>query len=78
MSCRLLAAFVLCYFQSSVLSGATIDDDPEAECRRCCAFNFPVSDLTHNVHFQLLTALYTWVYFSLRNIQFSVMSHLLV
>ena len=30
-------------FQSSVLSGATIDDDPEAECRRCCAFNFPVS-----------------------------------
>ncbi|XP_020626125.1 serine/threonine-protein phosphatase 4 regulatory subunit 4-like isoform X2 [Orbicella faveolata] len=27
--------------QSSVLSGATIDDDPEAECRRCCAFNFP-------------------------------------
>lgn len=27
--------------KSSVLSGATIDDDPEAECRRCCAFNFP-------------------------------------
>ncbi|KAL9957888.1 hypothetical protein ACROYT_G034843 [Oculina patagonica] len=27
--------------QSSVLSGATIEDDPEAECRRCCAFNFP-------------------------------------
>lgn len=26
---------------SSVLSGATIEDDPEAECRRCCAFNFP-------------------------------------
>lgn len=27
--------------QSSLLSGATIDEDPEAECRRCCAFNFP-------------------------------------
>ena len=52
VSCRLLAAFALCYFQSSVLSGATIDDDPEAECRRCCAFNFPVSDLTYNVNFQ--------------------------
>lgn len=35
--------FISCSFQSSVLSGATIDDDPEAECRRCCAFNFPVS-----------------------------------
>ena len=35
--------FICCSFQSSVLSGATIDDDPEAECRRCCAFNFPVS-----------------------------------
>lgn len=33
------------HFQSSVLSGATIEDDPEAECRRCCAFNFPVSVL---------------------------------
>lgn len=27
--------------QGSALSGATIDDDPDAECRRCCAFNFP-------------------------------------
>ena len=30
------------------MSGATIDDDPEAECRRCCAFNFPVSALVWN------------------------------
>ncbi|XP_032233153.2 serine/threonine-protein phosphatase 4 regulatory subunit 4 isoform X2 [Nematostella vectensis] len=27
--------------QSSSLSGATIHDDDDAECRRCCAFNLP-------------------------------------
>ena len=29
--------------QSASLSAATVEGDPDAECRRCCAFNFPVS-----------------------------------
>ena len=40
---KALVNIISCLWQGSALSGATIDDDPDAECRRCCAFNFPVS-----------------------------------
>lgn len=51
--------------QSSVLSGATIiDDDPGAECRRCCAFNFPAMLLfcgAHNFQAELAATFHSLV-----------------
>lgn len=54
-------------FQNYSLSGATIQDDDDAECRRCCAFNIPVCPTTLSLtNYFMMLMNYDYLYVHVR------------